>query len=119
LEEEGGDVGSSGFSIPDGWARTVPHSALLSEGPNTSFNESEWDYRGRLNIEARNETEWGTLASYLRLQGGDAAGTGDATVGIDRALISIAGFRFGYSDTYWTTNHGYAAGSPITGAEIA
>ncbi|MCF6321156.1 MAG: porin, partial [Rhizobiaceae bacterium] len=27
-------------------------------------------YRGRLNIDARNETEWGTLRSQLRLQGG-------------------------------------------------
>jgi hypothetical protein len=101
----------------DGVAIITP--SLLAEGPNDSFNESEWDYRGRLNIEARNETEWGTLSSYLRLQGGDAGGNADAAVGVDRALISIAGFRLGYSDTYWTTNHGYAAGSPITGAAIA
>lgn len=81
-------------------------------------------YRGRLNIDARNETEWGTLRSQLRFQGGDAGngysyddpfsdgnagfhGTGDAAVGIDRALISLAGFRLGYSDDYWTTIGGY------------
>ena len=28
-------------------------------------------------------------------------------VGIDRALISLAGFRLGYSDDYWTTIGGY------------
>lgn len=79
-----------------------------------------WNYRGRLNIDARNETEWGTLRSQLRLQGdgGDSGSNGDvfsvsetepgdATVGIDRALISLAGFRLGYSDDYWTTVGGY------------
>jgi hypothetical protein len=81
-------------------------------------------YRGRFNIDARNETEWGTLRSQLRFQGGDSGapygsldvfsgnppdfrGSGDANVGIDRALISLAGFRLGYSDDYWTTIGGY------------
>ena len=81
-------------------------------------------YRGRLNIDARNETEWGTLRSQLRFQGGDSGanyssedvftdvsesfrGSGDAPVAIDRALISLAGFRLGYSDDYWTTIGGY------------
>jgi len=86
-------------------------------------------YRGRFNIDARNETEWGTLRSQLRLQGGPSGaptsaddvfsqlaggsprpgfrGSGDANVGIDRALISLAGFRLGYSDDYWTTIGGY------------
>lgn len=80
-------------------------------------------YRGRLNIDARNETEWGTLRSQLRFQGdggsgysaedvfsdGNASfhGHSDAGVGIDRALISLAGFRLGYSDDYWTTIGGY------------
>ena len=83
-------------------------------------------YRGRLNIDARNETEWGTLRSQLRFQGGDSGanyssedvftdvsesfrGSGDAAVGIDRALISLAGFRLGYSDDYWTTIGGYGS----------
>ena len=81
-------------------------------------------YRGRLNVDARNETEWGTLRSQLRFQGGDSGaansaedvfsdgnatfhGSGDANVSIDRALISLAGFRLGYSDDYWTTVGGY------------
>ncbi len=81
-------------------------------------------YRGRFNIDARNETEWGTLRSQLRFQGGDYGADfsaddvfsdghatyhnqSDAPVGIDRALISLAGFRLGYSDDYWTTIGGY------------
>ena len=95
---------------------------LTSEGERTSTtfssrskyteNTSSWTVRGRLNFDVRNETEYGTLRSELRLQGGDADASGDQNVGIDRALIHLAGFRLGYSDTYWTTNHGYGAGSP-------
>jgi hypothetical protein len=77
-----------------------------------SANTSSWTVRGRLNFDVRNETEYGTLRSELRLQGGDADASGDQNVAIDRALIHLAGFRLGYSDTYWTTNHGYGAGSP-------
>ncbi len=77
-------------------------------------------YRGRFNVDTRNETEWGTLRSQLRFQGGDygagfssddnfsdgdasSHGSGDASVALDRALISLAGFRLGYSSDYWTT----------------
>ena len=63
-------------------------------------------YRGRLNIDARNETDWGTLRSQLRIQG-DGRGGADANAVIDRALISLGGLRLGYSDTFFTTHHGY------------
>ncbi len=80
-------------------------------GPG-EYNTSSWDYRGRLDFDVRNETEYGTLRSQLRIQGGDSNAAGDANVAIDRALISIAGFRLGYSDTYYDTNHDYGAGAP-------
>ena len=66
----------------------------------------DWRYRARLNIDARNETDWGTLRSQIRIQG-DGRGGGDADAVIDRALISLGGLRLGYSDTYFTTHHGY------------
>ena len=96
----------------------------IDNGPDDrikdTINTSTWTVRGRLNFDIRNETEYGSLRSQVRLQGGgtDAFSfniddaSGDADLGIDRALISLAGFRLGYSDTYWTTNHGYGAGSP-------
>ena len=71
---------------------------------------STWEYRARFNIDARNETDWGTLRSQIRFQG-DGHGGIDAPVGVDRALISIAGFNLGYSDSFTTTFHGY--GNPI------
>ncbi|MDA8869928.1 porin [Rhizobiaceae bacterium] len=91
---------------------------------------SRWDYRVRMNVDARNETDLGTLRSQIRFQadgnggfnalgfqqtgGAAVAGSvaqGDAFVGIDRALISLGGFRTGYSDSYTTTVHGY--GNPV------
>ena len=94
-------------------------------------DRSRWDYRIRFNIDARNETDWGTLRSQIRLQsdgnggcgnpkpvfvnaGGASpayAGNGDGWVDLDRALISLAGFRLGYSDSFTTTFHGY--GLPV------
>ena len=59
-----------------------------------------------MNVDVRNETDWGTLRSQLRLEAGSS--NTDADYDMDRALISIAGFRFGFTDNYWSTNHGYS-----------
>ncbi len=64
-----------------------------------------WGQRARLNVDTRNETDWGTLRAQYRLEGGQS--NTDVDIDMDRALISIAGFRFGFSDNYWSTNHGY------------
>ncbi|MCP4081537.1 MAG: porin, partial [Planctomycetaceae bacterium] len=96
------------------------------EDPNriAPTHRHNMNYRARFNIDARNETEWGTLRSQIRFQGGDQGadnsdddtfsdgdadghGSGDANAVVDRALISLAGFRLGYSDDYWTTIGGY------------
>ena len=71
-----------------------------------------WGQRARLNIDVRSETDWGTLRAQYRLEGGDS--NEDADIDMDRALISLAGFRAGFSDNYWSTNHGYA-GVNLTG----
>jgi hypothetical protein len=77
----------------------VPASTISGETGN-------WVYRARVNIDARNETDWGTLRSQIRFQG-DGNGGGDGNVAIDRLLISLGGLRFGYSDSFVTTHHGY------------
>ena len=94
---------------------------------DTPPSDDQWRYRVRLNFDTRNETDYGTLRSQIRLQSdgnggfntlgfsqtagpGGVAGSvsqGDGFVGIDRALISLAGFRLGYSDSFTTTFHGY------------
>ena len=90
----------------NGYVRVDFTKGLRDSGDDVS----DWTYRTRLNFDARNETDYGTLRSQIRIQG-DGGGDGDANAGIDRALISLAGFRLGYSDSYTTTLHGY--GLPV------
>jgi hypothetical protein len=89
----------------------------------TSLHDA--DYRARLNVRANNETEYGTLASRIRFVGAGGAGTvttpggghndvvsstegpGSAGVVVDWAVISLAGFRVGYADSYWATAGSY------------
>ena len=65
--------------------------------------------RGRLNIDARSDTEWGTLRSYLRLQG--TWGTNaDGNVTFDQAFLELGGLRIGYTESAWAqTQNGGAS----------
>ena len=74
----------------------------------TKNNWHSWTYRARFNIDVRNETEYGTLRSYIRFQAGDT-NTMDGNAVVDQARIELAGFRLGYGDSAWDTSH---AGSP-------
>ncbi|MDN2568642.1 porin, partial [Aquibium sp. A9E412] len=56
--------------------------------------------RARLNVDARSETEWGTLRAYLRYQATwGAPADGNATV--DQAYIQLGGLMMGYSESFW------------------
>lgn len=79
----------------------------LYQVPGTGARSSRgsWLYRVRMNVDTRNETDYGTLQAVARFQA-DGSGA-DGNVVIDRALISLGGLRAGYSDSYWTTAHGY------------
>lgn len=69
-----------GVAAQDGWVKSV---------------------RARVNFDARSETEWGTLRSYIRLQA-SWNGVGDGPVAADQAYIELAGFKMGYSESFWT-----------------
>lgn len=75
-------------------------------------SSAAWSYRARLNVRTRNETDYGTLEGWIRIQGNTGA-PADANAVIDRALISLAGFRLGYSDSFVTTHHGYGFYSDV------
>ena len=73
--------------------------------------------RARVNFDARSETEWGTLRSYIRMQaswGGGAALWGDGPVAIDQAYIQLGGFTMGYTDTFWVTTPGGGVTSSLS-----
>jgi hypothetical protein len=99
--------------------------------PADETSQHEFNYRARLNVRANNETEYGTLSSRIRFVGEGSAGVGTADCGtgnsghkdltscvegpgsagvvVDTAWISLAGFRLGFDDNYWSTagNYGY------------
>ena len=69
-------------------------------------NFTLWGQRARLNVDTRNETDWGTLRAIYRLEAGQS--NVDVDVDMDVALISLAGFRAGFAGAnYWSTNHGF------------
>ncbi|MCB1458154.1 MAG: porin, partial [Nitratireductor sp.] len=88
-------------------------------------SQHEWNYRARLNVRANNETEYGTLSSRIRFVANGSAGSGvlpgsghydilssaegpsSAATVVDWAVISLAGFRIGFADNYWSTAGGY------------
>ena len=74
--------------------------------PAYAGSTSTFQYRARINFDVRNETDWGTLRSEIRLQA-DGDASADGAFGADRVLISLGGLRMGYSDSYITTAHGY------------
>ncbi|MGB3500397.1 MAG: porin, partial [Mesorhizobium sp.] len=88
-------IGASSFDPTLASNNIVPSSAtgILGDGWGKSV-------RARLNVDARSETEWGTLRSYIRMQA-DWNGVGDGPVAIDQAYIELAGFKMGYSESFW------------------
>ncbi|HEU4987932.1 MAG TPA: porin [Rhizobiaceae bacterium] len=67
--------------------------------------------RARVNFDARSETEWGTLRSYIRVQGdyenggpgkgGSFGVSADPDVGLDLAFLQLGGFAAGYMQSAW------------------
>ncbi len=107
--------GSGFFFIPGtetcirfgGFVRSSYEKTTLDAEDGTETDRAFWGNRARLNIDVRSETDWGTLRALYRLEGGDS--NTDADVDMDVALISLAGFRAGFTGAnYWSTNHGFA-----------
>ncbi len=61
--------------------------------------------RGRLNFDAREETELGTLRGFLRVQATNMA-DGDASFDMDLGYIQLGGLTMGYLDSLWSEGDG-------------
>ena len=71
-------------------------------------NAANFSTRARMNIDIRNETDYGTLRGLFRLEAGSANETAATAVRADVAMISLAGFRAGQNGgSYWSSNHGF------------
>ena len=104
------------FQIQASGDRTInaanPFTTNPYYGGTNLLGQSSWFWtsRARVNFDARSDTEWGTLRSFIRVQStfnGSAVGDGPAT--IDQAFIELGGWRMGYSESAWSQTQGGGA----------
>ncbi|QDZ03020.2 porin [Nitratireductor mangrovi] len=87
-----------GATSDDGVTDTPNFNGYAPDGWNK-------ETRARVNIDARQSTEWGLLRSYLRLQATWGVPS-DGPVRVDQAWISLGGLRMGYSESAWSDTVG-------------
>ena len=115
--------GSGFFFIPgtetcirfSGYVRTQ-YTKLDSEGQTSGADveTTQWSTRADFNIDTRNETDWGTLRSLIRLRSNNAVDDGDGSnFEVDQAFITIAGLRAGIGGSLFNAN--FAAGTNLEG----
>ena len=89
-------------------------------GNSATLNDNGDDYqagsevRVRLDFDAREETELGTLRGFARIQATNAFGTGtqygasgsDQNYSMDMGYIQLGGLTMGYLDSLWTQEDG-------------
>lgn len=103
---------ASGANLVSGGSTNGGDLVLFSDA---EVHLTGWVNRARLNIDTRNETEWGTLSGLFRLEGGDS--NVDANIDMDVALISLAGFRAGFAGAnYWNSNTDWVNFKGVGGA---
>ncbi|MBR0556238.1 porin [Ciceribacter sp. L1K23] len=63
----------------------------------------ESEVRARVTIEAKNDSEIGTIGSYIRLQGYGDLDYSDSSgaFSLDQAYITVGGFKVGYALAFW------------------
>ena len=63
---------------------------------NDTSSDGDFQTRARVEFTAKNDSEIGTIGSYIRLQGT----SDDANAVVEQAYITVGGFRAGYSVTF-------------------
>ena len=63
-------------------------------------------YRFRLNVDARSDTEWGTLRGFGRLQASGGPDSSDASFSADQVIIQVGGFHLGYTESIYVAPWG-------------
>ncbi len=115
--------GSGFFFIPgtetcirfSGYVRTQ-YTKLDSEGQTSGVDvdSTQWSTRINLDVDTRNETDWGTLRSLIRFRSNNAVDDGDGSnFEIDQAFITVAGLRVGIGGSLFNAN--FSAGTALEG----
>ncbi|MGL3606559.1 porin [Rhizobium sp. G187] len=77
---------------------------------DSAADDFETEVRARVAFEAKNDSEIGTIGSYIRLQATQGAELSRADVGLDQAYITVGGFKVGRALT-WADDWGLAGES--------
>ena len=79
-------------------------------GPRAAAGFVSW-VRARVNFDARSDTEWGTLRSYIRVQANsvNTVPSTDPNAVVDQAFIELGGFRIGYTESAWVASQSAGA----------
>ena len=105
----------------DGYVRVqlgFTNEDLVSDVPNLhGFATGHYNpiARARLNFDARSDTEWGTLRSYIRFQSEwkNSGVSVDANTVADQAYLELGGLRMGYTESAWSKSMKGKAPTPI------
>ena len=95
-----------------GWVRqylgvnsnnNLTNGRLGSGNINTrsSNNGWAWKARGYITADARTQTEFGTLRSYIAVGGNTQGQSGNSVFNSNRAFIQLAGFTFGVAQSFY------------------
>jgi hypothetical protein len=88
----------------------VRYDAKAGDDAYTGLERDTWAKRSRatLRVDARNETELGTLRSYIELRYNFDDGANADSVELNNGFIELGGFRVGATDSQFTSYLGYA-----------
>jgi hypothetical protein len=67
--------------------------------------------RARLEVDARSDTEWGTLRGMMRIQADTGGVNADAQYVMDNAYVQLGGLRVGYTETVFNDSIGAGVAS--------
>jgi hypothetical protein len=79
----------------DGYVRMQIESGEADDDEDEGFT---FRTRARLNLDARSDTEMGTLRGFMRIQG-ETDTNGDGAYRMDQAMVQLGGFYVGYTDS--------------------
>lgn len=75
---------------------------------------SEFTARGRIWLDARNESEWGTVRTFIRLSG-ERDNNAGGVVDINNAFVQVGNFATGYTSSFMNLTYGAYAINNVYG----
>ena len=103
----------------DSEVETTSTNVTNSDTATTEDITRHWRTRARFDIDTRNETELGTLRALMRIQSDSADDDGtQSEVEVDKALITLAGFRAGIGDSLFNANFAIVNTEGIAGEDF-